>query len=117
MSDSLQPHGLYSPWNSLGQHTKVGSRSLLQGIFPTQELNWDLLHCRKILYQLSYQGSPVSIGNFTFFLSNLDAFYLFFLLNCSARTSTAISNSSDENGCTYLVLILERKLVFFHHLL
>ena len=28
MSDSLQPHGLYSPWNSLGQNTGVGSLSL-----------------------------------------------------------------------------------------
>ena len=36
VSDSLQPHGLYSPWNSLGQNTGVGSLSLLQGIFPTQ---------------------------------------------------------------------------------
>ena len=36
----------------------VGNLSLLQGIFPTQESNWDLLHCRWILYQLSYQGSP-----------------------------------------------------------
>ena len=34
------------------------SLSLLQGIFPTQELNWGLLHCRWILYQLSYPGSP-----------------------------------------------------------
>ena len=34
------------------------SLSLLQWIFLTQELNWDLLHCRQILYQLSYQGSP-----------------------------------------------------------
>ena len=33
--DSLRPHGLYSPWNSPGQDTVVGSRSLLQGIFPT----------------------------------------------------------------------------------
>ena len=31
----------------------VGSLSLLQWIFPTQELNWGLLHCRRILYQLS----------------------------------------------------------------
>ena len=31
---------------------------LLQGIFPTQESNWDLLHCRWILYQPSYEGSP-----------------------------------------------------------
>ena len=35
-----------------------GSLSLLQGIFPTQESNQGLLHCRWILYQLSYQGSP-----------------------------------------------------------
>ena len=32
-------------------------KSLLQQIFPTQELNWGLLHCRLILYQMSYQGS------------------------------------------------------------
>ena len=36
----------------------VGSLSFLQGIFLTQELNQGLLHCRQILYQLSYQGSP-----------------------------------------------------------
>ena len=100
VSDSLQPHGLYSPWNSPGQSTGVGSHSLLRGysqlrdwtqvsciaggfftswatreaqdtgvgslsllqqIFQTQELNWGLLHCRRILYQLSYQGSPLII--------------------------------------------------------
>ena len=55
MSDSVQPHGLYSPWNSPGQNTGVGSHSLLQGIFLTQESNQGLLHCRQILYQLSYQ--------------------------------------------------------------
>ena len=33
--DSLRLHGLYSPWNSPGQNTGVGSLSLLQGIFPT----------------------------------------------------------------------------------
>ena len=54
MSDYLQPHGLYSPWNSPGQNTGVGSLSLLQQIFPTQELNRDLLCCRQILYHLSY---------------------------------------------------------------
>ena len=36
--------------------TGVGSLSLLQGIFPTQELNQGLLHCRQILYQLSSHG-------------------------------------------------------------
>ena len=54
--DSLQPRGLYSPWNSPGQNTGVGSLSLLQWIFPTQESNWGLLHCRQVLYQLSCQG-------------------------------------------------------------
>ena len=100
MSNSLRPYGLYSPWNSPGQKTGVGSLFLLQGIFPTQgpnpgpptlwtdslpaepqgkaknagvgslsllqrivltqESNQGLLHCRRILYQLSYQGSPLS---------------------------------------------------------
>ena len=36
----------------------MGSLSLLQGIFLTQQSNWGLLHCRWILYQLSYQGNP-----------------------------------------------------------
>ena len=36
----------------------VGNLSLLQMIFLTQKSNWGLLHCRQILYQLSYQGSP-----------------------------------------------------------
>ena len=36
VSDSLQPHGLYSPWNSSDQNTGVGSLSLFRWIFPTQ---------------------------------------------------------------------------------
>ena len=58
ISDSLGPHGWYSPWNSPGQNTGVGSLSLLQGIFPIQGLNPGLLHCRWILHQLSHKGSP-----------------------------------------------------------
>ena len=58
LSDSLQPHGLYNPWNSLGQNTGVDSLSLLQGIFPTQGSNPGLLYCRQIFYQLSHKGSP-----------------------------------------------------------
>ena len=46
VSDSLWPHGLYSPWNSPDQNTGVGSRSSLQWIFPTQGWNPALLHCR-----------------------------------------------------------------------
>ena len=58
MSDSLQPHGRYSLWNSPGQNTGVGSLSLLQGIFPTQGSNPGLPHYRWVLYQLSHKGSP-----------------------------------------------------------
>ena len=61
VSDSLPPHGLHSSWNSPGQNTRVGSHSILQEIFPTQGSNPGLLHCRKILYQLSYQGSSQKV--------------------------------------------------------
>ena len=44
MSNSLRPHGLYSPWDSPGQNTGVGCHFVLQGIFPTQGSNPLLLH-------------------------------------------------------------------------
>ena len=73
MSDSLQPNGLYSPWTSPGQNTGVDSRSLLQGIFPTQGLNPGLPHCRQILYQLSHKGSPriLGVGSLSLLQGNL----------------------------------------------
>ena len=58
MSNSLLPHGLYSPWNFPGQNTEMGSFFLLQVIFPTQGSNPGLPHCRWILCQLSHKGSP-----------------------------------------------------------
>ena len=58
VSNSLWPHGLYSPWNSPSQNTGVGSLSLLQGIPPSHGLNPGLQHCRCILYQLSHKESP-----------------------------------------------------------
>ena len=55
-SPALQADSL--PSESPGEpNTGVGSHSLLQGIFPTQGLNLGLLHCRQIIYYLSYQGS------------------------------------------------------------
>ena len=53
VSGSFWPHGLYSHWDSSGQNTGVGSRSLLQAIFPIQGLNPGLPHCRQLLCQLS----------------------------------------------------------------
>ena len=58
MSNSLQPRGLFSPWNSPGHNTGMGSHYLLQGTFPTQGSNPGLPHYRQILYQLSHEGSP-----------------------------------------------------------
>ena len=58
MSDSLWPHGLYSPCNSPGQNTGVGNFSLFQGIFPSQGSNPGLPDCKQILYQLSHKGNP-----------------------------------------------------------
>ena len=49
-ADSSQDEPQEKPKN-----TEVGSLSLLQRTFLTQELNWGLLHCRLILYQLSYE--------------------------------------------------------------
>ena len=63
MNDSLQSHGLQPirllcPWDFPSKDTGVGCHFLLQGIFPTQGSNPGLLHCRQILYWLSYKGSP-----------------------------------------------------------
>ena len=44
--------------DSQGKYTRVGCHALLQGIFPTQGSNPDLLHCKRILYHLRHQGSP-----------------------------------------------------------
>ena len=56
-SPALQADSSLSEPPGKPKNTGVGSLSLLQGIFLTQGLNWGLLHCRQILYQLSYQGS------------------------------------------------------------
>ena len=55
----VNPWTITVQWNSPGQNTRMGSRSLLQGIFPTQGLNPGLPHRSWILYQLSHQGSHI----------------------------------------------------------
>ena len=56
----LSPARLLCPWNSPGKSTRVGCHALFQGIFPTQESNLCLLHCRWILYRLSHQEWKVN---------------------------------------------------------
>ena len=71
VSCSVVSDSLRSPWDSPGQNTGVGSLSLPQEIFPTQESNPGLLHCRQILYQLRYQGSRYEIVPHSVFISLL----------------------------------------------
>jgi len=59
-SPALQADSLPGEPQGKPKNIGVGSLSLLQGIFPTQESNWGLLHCKQILYQLSYEGSLVT---------------------------------------------------------
>ena len=57
-SPALQADSFPTEPQEKPKNTGVDSLSLLQWIFLTQELNWGLLHCRQILYQLSHKGSP-----------------------------------------------------------
>ena len=60
-SPTRQADFLLSELPGKPNNTEVGSLSLLHEIFLTQESNWRLLHCRQILYRLSYPGSPMEI--------------------------------------------------------
>ena len=68
-SPALQVDSFSTKPQGMPKNTGVGSLSLLQQIFLTQELNWGLLHCRWILYQLSYQG----FREVTFFLTHFSS--------------------------------------------
>ena len=57
-SPALQVDSLLPEPVGKSKNTRVGSLSLLQGNFLTQESNWGLLHYKQILYQLSYLASP-----------------------------------------------------------
>ena len=63
--------------DSPGKNTGVGCHALLQGIFPTQRLNLSLLHCRRILYPLIYQGSPNIMPSMWQVLYNLSYYILY----------------------------------------
>ena len=64
-SPALQVDSLPAEPQEKPKSTAVSSLSLLQGIFPTQDLNWNFLHCRRILYQLSHEGNPLNINTST----------------------------------------------------
>ena len=102
MSYSLDPHGLYSPWNSPGHNTGVDSLSLLQGIFPSQGSNPGLPHCRWILYQLSYQGRQ---GSYQGRLFITIYFYFFMILNDLKKFDSVSSLFIYRNTVNFCILI------------
>ena len=79
VSDSLQPHGLYSPWNFPGQNTGMRSLSLLQGIFSIQGSNSGLPHCGRILHFFSYilhvDSCKIFLNQWTLWSTFFKAFY------------------------------------------
>ena len=77
-SPALQADSLPAEPQGRPKKTRVSSLSLLQWIFPTQESNQGLLHGRRILYQLSSQGSPVSVEK-VFKIKQNYRKYLYFL--------------------------------------
>ena len=84
-SPALQVDSLPAEPQGKPKNTGMGILSLLQQIFPTQELNWGLLHFRQILYQQSYRGSPNISGE----NCNLKR-YMHFSVYC-----TTVYNSQD----------------------
>ena len=113
MFHSLQSHGLYSPWNSPGQNTGVGSLSLLQRIFLTQESNWGLLNCRWILYQLCYRGRCLG-SNINWVLGNVIT-GIDFLLVLYGICSETVFPSCDN--FKYHIFVLPRKVVSLYYIL
>ena len=82
-SPTLQADSLPAEPHGKPKNTGVGSLSLLQGIFLTPESNQGLLHCRWILYQLSYQGSKLIINNHSNLLVYVSSYYLSIKINIS----------------------------------
>ena len=102
VSNSLRPHVPYSLWNSPGQNTGVGTRSLLQGIFPIQGLNPGLPHCRWILYQLNHQRNPITwVGN-----PNCSSQWLYSPGDHGLRVSTLYNLSYNSSTGFYNCLCL-----------
>ena len=78
-SPALQADSLPTEPPEKPKNTGVGSLLLLQRVFSTEELNWGLLHCRQILYQLSYHGSqPFKISVISSFTCNSYPLSVFF---------------------------------------
>ena len=83
----------------------MGCHFLLQGIFLNQGLNPGLLHCRQILYQLSYKGRLIG-GQITGQCSR----NLVFSLKLPSSTRVGVLVSVEELKDVLLCLFLEEEL-------
>ena len=103
-SSALQVDSLPTELPGKPKNTGVGNISLLQWIYLTHELNWGLLHCRWILYQLSYQGE-INFGYNSHF-------YLFILVQSfiKFRGNNSLTLLNISRRCFYLEFLLGRRI-------
>ena len=96
-SPALQADSLTAEPPGKPKNTGVGSHSLLQWISPTKESNWGLLHCRRILYQLNYQGRILICYHLSQNHSIPDTMVLLFLehFHLSPHILTCLSSSQE----------------------
>ena len=86
-SPTLQTESLPAESQGKPKNTGVGSLSILQRIFLTQVSNQGLLHCRQILYQLNYQGSP-HIHAYPLFLDAVSLHRVLSKVSCAIQFSS-----------------------------
>ena len=91
-SPTLQADSLPSEPPGKPRNIRMGSLSILQGIFLTQESIHSLLHCRWILNQLNYQGSPLPLYSV---LVNKPGTLKLAVSNCSGTRSSRIISSEN----------------------
>ena len=105
----------WTPWDSLGQNTWVGSLSLLQGIFPTQGSNSGLPHCRWILYQLRLSLIYIYFVHFGGFLNLSEISWKSFTLLLGLFLSISYNFSAIFNVVNFLSVFswLDIFLLFF----
>ena len=95
------------------KNTGVGSLSLLQGIFPTQELNWGLLHCRRILYQLTYQGGPeIQMTDKAYTCTFCAVGCLVYRSPCVSRESISDNSMDTSSETVNTSFLCENKFLF-----
>ena len=99
-SPKLQVDSLPAEPQGKPKNTGVGSLSLRQGIFPTQESNRGLLHCRSILYQLSYELTDIQHH-----LENKSGAVFSAPIPRMMRHATRISTASNFWSCTTRVIL------------